>query len=337
MTRKTPSDLPAPTTPRGAIVFDTNDVAPGERIDAWTDHLAKNFATFDFNVARGDRFFGRMETLALGPLRINRGDCSAAHWARLERHLNDGRDDYGMCIALSGGYRLMHNGVDAVQGAGSFTLIDNARPSDTYVGASGVNYDIVVPRKALRNTQRVRTLSSPPILDLESSATRLLAAYIESIYQSQEDFSDSALSATIGEHLLDLIVLGLQPTPDAAERAKNRGLKAARLRSVLAEIQRRFADPDLTANTVAASVHLPEGYIHALLEEQGLNFVQAVVDLRLNLAVALLGDRRNSHVGIGEIARQCGFADLPKFHRGFYARFGQTPSDMRMAIIAAQQ
>ena len=86
--------------PRGALVFDTEAFAPSDRLDAWTGHLAENFADFDFNVRLGDAFYGRLETLTLGALKVNRGDCSAAHWARLSRHLADGRDDYGLCVAI---------------------------------------------------------------------------------------------------------------------------------------------------------------------------------------------------------------------------------------------
>ncbi|MEQ1955776.1 helix-turn-helix domain-containing protein [Mesorhizobium yinganensis] len=318
-----------PPIPRGTLVFDTSAYAPADRLDAWTDHLSRTFATFDFNVSTNTPFYGRLETLSLGPLKVNRGDCSAAHWARLGRHLSDGRDDYGLCVALSGSYRLIQGDVDVIQQPNSYTLIDNGKISNVYANSNGVDYDIVVPRAALRNTQRVRALSSPPILNVDANAMRLLGIYIDSIYNSEADFSDPLLAAKTGEHLLDLIIMGLQPTAEAAERARDRGLRAARLRSILTEIQNSFAEPSLGPAALAARVHVSESYLHKLLEERGLVFSRIVMELRLGLAVSMLSDPRYHLVGIGDIARQSGFNDVSYFNRCFRAQFGMTPRDMR--------
>ncbi|MFI0843769.1 helix-turn-helix domain-containing protein [Mesorhizobium sp. IMUNJ 23232] len=329
MSRKRVQAATKPAVPRGALVFDTSAFAPADRLDAWTDHLSRTFATFDFNVSTNTPFYGRLETLSLGPLKINRGDCSAAHWARLGRHLSDGRDDYGLCVALSGSYRLIQGDVDVIQQPNSYTLIDNGQISNVYANTSGVDYDIVVPRAALRNTQRVRALSSPPILNVDTNAMRLLGIYIDSIYNSEADFSDPLLAAKTGEHLLDLIVMGLQPTAEATEQARDRGLRAARLRSILTEIQRCFAEPSIGPARVAARVNMSESYLHKLLDERGLVFSRIVMELRLGLAVSMLSDPHHDLAGIGEIARQAGFNDVSYFNRCFRAQFGMTPRDMR--------
>lgn len=322
-------DLPAVVAPRGVQVFDSAQHAAPDRMDAWREHLAKNHAVFDFEVRRDEPFYARLETIHAGALKINRGDCSAAHWARLSRHLSDGRDDYGLCLTVNGSFRLVQDQIDDVYQAGQFALIDNARPSDCYSNAAGASYDIIVPRAALRATQRVKSLSAPPILALDSASMRLLYSYVQSLYNTKEDLSDPVLAQKVGDHLLDLIILGLKPSGDAAQQAKTRGLRAARLRAILLAIGKYYCDPGIRTEMIAASVNISERYLHKLLEEQGLVFSRVVLDLRLNKAHNLLCDPRYDHLRIGQIAYECGFNDLSYFNRCFRGRYGDTPGALR--------
>jgi AraC-like DNA-binding protein len=54
-----------------------------------------------------------------------------------------------------------------------------------------------------------------------------------------------------------------------------------------------------------------------------------VTELRLQRARALLADRRNDGMRIGDIAYAAGFADISHFNRSFRRRFGMTPTGAR--------
>ena len=131
----------------------------------------------------------------------------------------------------------------------------------------------------------------------------------------------------IAAHLMDLAALGLGARGDLAMQAQRGGLRAVRLKAVLTILQERFAEPDFSAQKLAAAAGLSERYVNELLFEAGASFTMRLNDLRLRKAAELLardGDRR-----ISDIAFDCGFNDLSYFNRSFRRRFGLTPSAAR--------
>jgi AraC-like DNA-binding protein len=116
---------------------------------------------------------------------------------------------------------------------------------------------------------------------------------------------------------------------ETAEVAAARGLRAARLREILARIKTGFADPGFSSERVAASLGLSRRYVNELLYESGTNFADRVLELRLEKARAMLADARHDRKRIGDIALACGFNDISYFNRRFRARFGCSPTQHR--------
>ena len=131
----------------------------------------------------------------------------------------------------------------------------------------------------------------------------------------------------IAGHLMDLAALGLGARSEIGAAAKRRGLRAVRLQAVLMTLQRRFTEPDFSAQKLAAAAGLSERYVNELLYEAGASFTTRLLELRLRKAADLLahpGERR-----ISDIAFACGFNDLSYFNRCFRRRFGLTPTAAR--------
>jgi AraC-like DNA-binding protein len=103
-------------------------------------------------------------------------------------------------------------------------------------------------------------------------------------------------------------------------------LRAVRLKAVLMILERRFSEPDFSAQKLAVSAGLSERYVNELLHEAGASFTMRLNELRLRKAADLL-----AHAGrrISDVAFDCGFNDLSYFNRCFRRRFGLTPSAAR--------
>ena len=320
----------APLVPRGAVLFDSMaGVTSGGQLRAWRDFMSGRLAEFDYYPNNDVPFYGHVISMDIGPIRVNRVDCSGGRWSRMPVHLADGREDYNLCMSIDSRYRLMQGGADVVRQPGDFVLIDKARPSECVVDTSGADYQIVLPRSAVQENRRGKDPSLETAIDGGSQPLRLLRAYITSIFASSQDLTDPVISRKVGDHLLDLALLGLSPTRDVEHQANNRGLKAARLAVVLSEINKRFCDPAICPQSVAAAVNISPRYLFQLLEERGLAFSKLVIELRLKRAYGLLNDYRNDHLRIGQIAYDCGFNDLSYFNRTFRARFGDAPGAVR--------
>jgi AraC-like DNA-binding protein len=322
--------LPAPARSRGIVTFDTADyAAPQAGFRAWQDFMGDRIGEFDYRVGGRNPFYAHVTELPLGPVWVSQVDCSAGSWIRAQRHLADGHDGYNLCMSAGSGYRLIQGEADVVRGPGEFVLIDKSRASECIVDKDGTDYQVIVPRSALNGKRRGNDLTAAMPIDGRSQPLRLLRTYIGSLFAASDDLSDPVVAQKVGEHLLDLVVLGLQPSRENAEQAASRGLKAARLAAILGEINKCYCDPAIGPQTVAAAVNISPRYLHQLLEERGLAFGKVVLELRLNRALNLLTDIRNDHLRIGQIAYDCGFNDLSYFNRCFKTRFGDAPGAVR--------
>ena len=167
-------------------------------------------------------------------------------------------------------------------------------------------------------------------------ALGLLDGYLQSLTSLEEPPSPE-LAPIIGSHLLDLVAAALGPTAEATEIVAQRGAKAAWLRATLAEIARRFRDPDFDLDNVAGALGLSRRYIQQLLEETGMSFTEHLVERRLARAFAMLSDRRCLHLAIIDSALAAGFGDVSHFNRVFRRRFGDTPSGVRATAVVPER
>jgi len=86
----------------------------------------------------------------------------------------------------------------------------------------------------------------------------------------------------IAAHLLDLAAIGLGGRSEQAVAAHRGGLRMVRLKAVLMILQRRFAEPDFSAQKLAFEAGLSERYVNELLYEAGAGFSMRLNELRLH-------------------------------------------------------
>jgi AraC-like DNA-binding protein len=188
---------------------------------------------------------------------------------------------------------------------------------------------IVIPQaRLLEFVARAEDLVARP-LQCCGGALRLLRRYLDILPASDELKANSNLTAHVGRTLMDLAILALGAEGEAAEIARFRGLRAARLQQIVAEIRTGFADPVFSEPGLAKKLGVTTRYIQALLQETGSRFTERVLELRLQRARAMLADARHDLMKVGEIASACGFNEVPYFNRCFRRRFGTTPTQYR--------
>src|SRR5258708_38879959 len=122
----------------------------------------------------------------------------------------------------------------------------------------------------------------------------------------------------------DLAALGLGARGDLAAAAHRGGLRAGRLKAVLMILEKRFTEPDFSAQKLAAAARLSERYVNELLYEAGASFTMRLTELRLRKAAEWLA-RPNAR-RIRDIAFDCGLHDLAYFNRLFRRPFGRPPT-----------
>ena len=115
---------------------------------------------------------------------------------------------------------------------------------------------------------------------------------------------------------------------DAVEIAKGRGLRAARLRAIKADIADKLTSQNLSVEAVAMRQGVSPRYIQMLFEQEGTTFSQYVIGQRLARAHWILTDLRFADRSITSVAFDAGFGDLSYFNRAFRRCYGGTPSEI---------
>jgi AraC-like DNA-binding protein len=265
------------------------------------------------------------------------GVCSVAatpvEFIRHSHHLKDSRDQFGLNIVGAGPVQFATAGQERVYDAGSACLIDRGRRLRVF-GPHGARVRfVIVQAAALRSlVAQPEDRSGRPLRP--GPALGLLDRYLRSLACLKEPPS-LELASTIGVHLLDLVAATLGPTAEAANVVADRGVKAARLQAILAEIAQRFSDPNFDLDNVAGAIGMSRRYVQKLLEATGKSFTEHLAGCRLERAFAMLTDPQHQHLAIIDVAFAVGFGDVSHFNRMFRRYFSETPSEVRAASTHA--
>jgi AraC-like DNA-binding protein len=164
----------------------------------------------------------------------------------------------------------------------------------------------------------------------QTHSLRLLVDYL-CLLGSSPPLRSTELDRAISTHILDLIALSVGARQDAAAQAQGRGVRAARLQAIKADVASHFSEGDLSVTEVAARHSMTTRYVHKLFETEGVTFSEYVLACRLEFAHRLLTDRRLAALPITSIAFDSGFSDLSHFNRMFRRRYNATPTEVRAA------
>ena len=133
--------------------------------------------------------------------------------------------------------------------------------------------------------------------------------------------------------IYDLAALTMGATREAAEIAKGRGLRVARMSAMKVDITEKLASPNLSVEEVAKRQGVSSRYVQMLFEQEGTTFSQYVISQRLLRAHRMLTDPRFADRSITSLAFDAGFGDLSYFNRAFRKCYGGTPSEIRAAAV----
>jgi AraC-like DNA-binding protein len=166
------------------------------------------------------------------------------------------------------------------------------------------------------------------VIERNTGALTLLTKYVRAIAQDRSPTATD-LGRLVATRIHDLVALTIGASRDGEAVAKARGLRAARLRAIKADIAANLGDCNLRAVTVASRLGVSPRYVHKLFEAEGTSFSAFVLGQRVAHAYRILTDPRFVHRPIGSIAFDVGFGDLSHFNHCFRRCYGATPSEVR--------
>jgi len=310
------------------VRFSTADYPPRERFDAWREVYGRTMQKMNIEPLAAEQPFAEATLLRMPGLAMAAGRRSAAVYRRGRQFID--HDGISITWHPSSDCQAHQLGRTPDVVRGQAIVLTSGEPGFMRVLRPDDYFNLLVPRRFL----------SPLIADLdaaygrpipaESPALQLLTRYI-GILQEAGTFAVPELRRQAVIHIHDLIALAIGATRDAAEIAKSRGARAARLRAIKEDIATRLDQPDLSVLTIAARHRITPRWVQRLFESEGTTFTEYVLAQRLVRAHQLLTDPLYANQKVSAMALDIGFGDLSYFNRAFRRRYGVAPSELRAA------
>jgi AraC-like DNA-binding protein len=308
--------------------FSTQTFPERERVAAWYDVLGRRVVKLDVEpLTEHHRVYGT--GLVLPGLPIVAASTVSARFRRTRQLLGDGNDNLRFVVvrkSASTSIATQRERETTVEPGGAVVL-SNADPNSIIfpspVRLLVLHLKPMALRPLLRDIDTVFARAIPQ----RAEALKLLSNYIGWLYA--QPLTSPELQQVAVTHVYDLAALAIGATRDATQMAKNRGLRAARVGAIKADIRANLAREALSIDEIALRQRVTPRYIQMLLDGEGTTFTEFVLNERLMRAHRMLTDLRFADRLISTIAFDVGFGDLSYFNHSFRRRFGGSPSDMR--------
>lgn len=311
------------------VTFSTDDLPERTRVQDARDFMMDAVGS-DIRPVGAGPFYNHSSMRQMRGTAVGLIDQSAIAGTRLKPHARRRDDNLEFSLMIEGTthFNSPVSGDCAAEAGEALLLLGDVPGTGTMTSASRRAY-VDIPYRIVQeagvDVQAISTLPCSPELSF-------LSQYAAWISNPDLDVPEAA-EATLANHLADLVLLALHAKGDAAEVARGRGLMAARLNAVKADIRTHLADGHLRLEDVARRQGISPSYIRALFERQGGSFTDFLVSERLLLARRKLASPRSLNRSVAEIAYSCGFNDLSYFNRAFKRRFGLTPREVRIGDV----
>jgi len=310
--------------------FSTEDLPERDRVPVFREVLGRQLLRVDIEPLRDVPFRVEARVATFPGLNVMSGITSGGRVTRSREFLADGDDDLFFGIGIEGSTSTTQRGRDAVLRNGDAVVSSYGEPATTFYRDNARFVALKVPRALLAPLVTNIDDAIMRTIPADNTALKLLRGYLGLLSEHDASATPELVRLAVS-HVHDLLAVAIGATRDAAAAAEGRGLYAARLRAIKADILEQLERPGLTPGTLAGRHHISESYMRKLFASDGTSFSDFVLDQRLARAHRLLSDPRFFGRTIVSIAYQVGFGDLSYFNRCFRRRYGRTPSDVRAA------
>ena len=302
-----------------SLHFSTRELPPAKRLPALRQ-LWDQAVRMDVDTEPGHAVDMTMH-VAPGLRRARMLSALTARMTRSPARLADGEDSVCLMVKTGGEMALKQGKHEGVPQTGDAVLLVYRQPAQLqFVQATYLS--VRVPFSALAPLARVEAAAARRI-PRDTQALALLRSYVSTL---PDRIDDPQLGRLAAVHVCDLLALAVGATEEGRELANQRGVRAARIREIQADLLR---DASVQIDRIAARQGISVRYIQMLFEEQGTTFSEYVAGLRLESAYRMLTSPRCAGWSIATIALEAGFGDLSHFNRRFKRRYLMTPSGAR--------
>jgi AraC-like DNA-binding protein len=306
--------------------YTTAGLASAERLPFWNDVVLSTIGTIVVDPLDRFAFDARMRRVRLSSCEL----VSPVSQPASITSRPDGRDAdmLNLQVQYSGRSRTRFGARESLLEPGDFMLYD---PSQPFTLEFAEPTQVVVLRlpaaAAEQRMPRLRQLAGIPVSG-KSGAGALVSSFILNAWAQLREADDVDWADSLSEAIWPLLEMAYgayaSGTSDLSPREK-------RQHELLAFIEARLCDPELSASLAAAELGISTRYVQLIFAGIGTTPSAYIQTRRLDHAageIRRLG-RRSS---ITDVAYDAGFNDLSSFCRAFRRRFGVAARDYRAGM-----
>jgi AraC-like DNA-binding protein len=310
------------------MVFASDDVPIASRTEYWRHVLSDALVPLE-PLGPPDAPGHRLVLGSAGPVAVgelsHRGTGGAR---RTIRHIR--RSDPELCkidVLARGHGVIEQGGREAELRPGDLTLVDLSRPA-TWAMSELRCVAVVFPRSLLplRDDDLARLVAVR--IPGDSGAGALISSLARQLPEHLDGWSESG-GARLGSAVLDLLMVALAGRLDRTSELPAETRRRALTQRILALIEERLGDPELSPGYVAAAHFISVRALHKLFETQQTTVGEWIRQRRLERCARDLLDPALAGESIITIGTRWGITNPAHFSRLFRARYGVPPSEYR--------
>lgn len=311
-------------------VWSTDAVEVPRRFDYWVGAICECFLEMEADTTARASFDGRLESIALGDLRINRVSGSNQRVYRTPGAIARSREDcyFLLCKEAQSSCVITQHGAGTARLLpGDLTLIDSRQRYELHFPDEVGVYSLALPTAWLDTWLPDAPGQLGRRVDGSAGWGHVLSAYVRQL----GDGLGSLPETVQVDHLGGLIAMAFaqgqngraEPAPAAGGRALGQRIDAL--------VHERFAEPGLTAAEVATALAVSVRSLHRALAADEKSFASLLMQHRLLAAQRMLQSRAFDGLTTAEIGRRVGLLDASHFTRAYRHWSGLTPARSRQA------
>ncbi len=316
------SSVSCAASARPTFRFSTADFPERERSSALRDIFGRTVVKLDIEPVRSEPLHSDATIYQHPGLGVLFGSCSPVRFVHPRELADD--DDLSIMIGMWRNWTASMLDRTPVLRSGDGVVMWNAEVGSMTLPSSGRFVTFRVPASAIARLVPDIGKAVARRIPAQSEPLALLRRYI-GVFRNAP--ASPTLQHLAVSHVYDLLALAIGATRDAAEIANGRGVTAARLHSLKADILDNLGQEKLSVAELAKRHNITPRHVQRLFEADGVTFSEFVRQQRLRLAHRLLTSPADQK--ISAIAFESGFSDLSYFNRSFRQLYGATPSDVR--------
>ncbi len=304
-----------------AVVFDSLDHAPGERVGVARTVLQEQSAPSTVSFDDSPDVVAVMEAWDLGDAGLFCASMTGNRLRRTARDVQTGpAGTVGVAVQTFGVGRFEQFGVQRVVRAGDIMVVDLDAPYDFGWRGWGRSRCLHVQTETLGlSHEQIRSAAAR--IDA-SPLNPMVRRHIDDLCVGRDAEVPAGAARSLGASSVTLVRSLLTTTTARDEATPDPARLVRRVDHFLAS---HVTDPDLTVGAIAAGVGVPEPDLLATTAEAGVDLHRWIEARRLSLARRALAD---SPTGPDPaFARSHGFPDLGSFTAAFLTSYGLDPRD----------